>query len=272
MQDVQVFYNQEDLWQFPNELYADTRQEMEPYYIIIRLPGEKHEEFLQMLPFTPSKKDNMIAWLAARSDMPNYGDLVVYKLPKEKLIYGPMQVEARVDQQTEISRELTLWGQKGSRVIRGNLMAIPIGNSFLYVEPVYLQARQEPESRQETAGSMARPSAQRVSQPPLSTALPELKQVIVAYGNMLVMRENLAKALSAIFQAPTDFAREEVPVKQRAEGRSVLELAESALEEYKAAQRSLKGGDWTAYGQGLDRIERILEELVERSRGRDSSE
>jgi uncharacterized membrane protein (UPF0182 family) len=143
MQDVQVFYNQEDLWQVPHELYADRQQKMVPYYIIIRLPGEVREEFLLMLPFTPSDKDNMIAWLAARSDMPNYGDLLVYKLPKEKLIFGPMQVEARVDQQTDISRELTLWGQKGSRVIRGNLIAIPIETSFLYVEPVYLQASQE---------------------------------------------------------------------------------------------------------------------------------
>ncbi|MBW1676454.1 MAG: UPF0182 family protein [Deltaproteobacteria bacterium] len=121
MEDVQVFYNQEDLWQIPDELYGDSRQEMEPYYIIMKLPEEEKEEFLLMLPFTPSRKDNMIGWLAARSDLPNYGSLLVYKLPKEKLVYGPMQIEARVDQQTDISRELSLWGQRGSRVIRGNL-------------------------------------------------------------------------------------------------------------------------------------------------------
>jgi uncharacterized membrane protein (UPF0182 family) len=133
MEDVQVFYNQEDLWQTPDELYADSRQVMEPYYIIIKLPGEKKEEFFLMSPFTPSKKDNMIGWLAARCDPPDYGNLLVYKLPKDKLVYGPMQIEARVDQQTEISRELSLWSQRGSRVIRGNLLAIPIGDTFIYV-------------------------------------------------------------------------------------------------------------------------------------------
>jgi hypothetical protein len=270
MQDVQVFYNQEDLWQLPNELYADTRQEMEPYYIIIRLPGEEHEEFLQMLPFTPSKKDNMIAWLAARSDMPSYGDLLVYKLPKEKLIYGPMQVEARVDQQTEISRELTLWGQKGSRVIRGNLMAIPIERSFLYVEPVYLQARQESESEQARPGTPSGPLTQRSVQPALSTSLPELKQVIVAYGNELVMRENLSKALSTIFHKASVSASEEISVKGKVERRSILDLADSALEQYRAAQRSLKAGDWQGYGQGLERMESILQELLERADERDA--
>ncbi|MCP4668669.1 MAG: UPF0182 family protein, partial [Deltaproteobacteria bacterium] len=143
MEDVQVFYNQEDLWQTPDELYGDTRQKMEPYYIIIKLPEGEKEEFVLMLPFTPSKKDNMIGWLSARSDLPNYGNLLVYKLPKEKLVYGPMQIEARVDQQTEISRELSLWGQRGSRVIRCNLLAIPVANSFVYVEPIYLEAKQE---------------------------------------------------------------------------------------------------------------------------------
>jgi len=260
MQDIQVFYNQEDLWQLPNELYADTRQEMGPYYIIIRLPGEQREEFLQMLPFTPSKKDNMIAWLAARSDMPNYGDLLVYKLPKDKLIFGPMQVEARVDQQTEISRQLTLWGQKGSRVIRGNLMAIPIESSFLYVEPVYLQARQESESQDQAP---PRPGVRRPEPPPRSIALPELKRVIVAYGNEVVMRENLAGALAAIF-------REIEPPKgplpeEGVEKASIENLAVSALEEYRTAQASLKAGDWAGYGRALDKMHGILEKLVARA-------
>ncbi|HUU80476.1 MAG TPA: UPF0182 family protein, partial [Acidobacteriota bacterium] len=196
MEDVQVFYNQEDLWQIPDELYGNNRQAMEPYYIIMKLPEEKKEEFLLMLPFTPSKKDNMIGWLAARSDLPNYGDLLIYKLPKEKLVFGPMQVEARVDQQTEISRELSLWGQKGSRVIRGNLLAIPLGELFIYVEPIYLRAAQD---RGESAP--AQPSQPRGFGRPKMTgaagspeldkleaaALPELKRVIVAFGNRLVM-------------------------------------------------------------------------------------
>ncbi|MBC8393418.1 MAG: UPF0182 family protein, partial [Deltaproteobacteria bacterium] len=143
MQDVQVFYNQEDLWEPPDEMYGDNRQLMKPYYIIIKLPEEDKEEFLLMLPFTPSKKDNMIGWLSARCDLPHYGNLLVYKLSKDKLVYGPMQIEARVDQQTDISRELSLWDQKGSRVIRGNLLAIPVSDSFIYVEPIYLEAKQE---------------------------------------------------------------------------------------------------------------------------------
>jgi len=118
-------------------------RKMEPYYIIIKLPEGEKEEFLLMLPFTPSQKDNMIGWLAARSDLPEYGSLIVYKLPKEKLVYGPMQIEARIDQQTDISRELSLWDQKGSRVIRGNLLAIPVLDAFVYVEPIYLEAKQE---------------------------------------------------------------------------------------------------------------------------------
>jgi len=262
MQDVQVFYNQEDLWEVPNELYADTQQKMEPYYIIIKPPEEKREEFLLMLPFTPSKKANMIAWLAARSDMPNYGDLLVYKLPKDKLAFGPMQVEARVDQQTEISRELTLWGQKGSRVIRGNLMAIPIEQSFLYVEPVYLQASQELKPEVETGKKMARPSLRRSEEPTRSIALPELKRVIVAYGNEVVMKEDLASALAAIFEE-MKLPTETVPMpRERAERGSIQDLAASVLDQYRAAQKYLKAGDWAGYGQALEKMEKMLEDLA----------
>jgi uncharacterized membrane protein (UPF0182 family) len=260
MQDVQVFYNQEDLWEIPNELYADTQQKMVPYYIIIKPPGEKREEFLLMLPFTPSKKANMIAWLAARSDMPNYGDLLVYKLPKDKLAFGPMQVEARVDQQTDISRELTLWGQKGSRVIRGNLMAIPIEKSFLYVEPVYLQASQESKPEVQTPGRMTRPSPGRPARPTRSIALPELKRVIVAYGNEVVMREDLASSLAAIFEG-MELPRETMP-GQGVEMKSIQDLIVSALDQYKTAQKRLKAGDWAGYGEALKKMERILEELA----------
>jgi len=232
MNDVQVFYNQEDLWQIPNEVYADTQQKMEPYYIIIKPPGEKREEFLLMLPFTPSKKSNMIAWLAARS----------------------------VDQQTEISRELTLWGQKGSRVIRGNLMAIPIEQSFLYVEPVYLQASQESKPEVTPPGKTARPSMRRPERPTLSVALPELKRVIVAYGNEVVMKEDLVSALAAIFKE-MEIPRETTP-GEGVEKKSIQDLAVSALDQYKAAQKYLKAGDWGEYGEALGRMEKILEELA----------
>lgn len=173
MQDPQVFYNQEDLWNIPKENYDGSEQAMEAYYTIMRLPKEKREEFLLMLPFTPNNKSNMIAWLAARCDGDNYGKLIVYKFPKDKLVYGPMQIEARIDQETEISKQLSLWGQKGSRVIRGNLLAIPIEESLLYVEPLYLEASEG--------------------------ELPELKRVIVAYKDHIAMEETLDGALQNIF-------------------------------------------------------------------------
>ncbi len=173
MTDPQVFYNQEDYWQVPNEIYDTSQQALFPYYIIMRLPQTKKEEFILMLPLTPSGKDNMIAWMCARCDAPNYGDLIVYTLPKDKLIYGPMQIEARINQKPDISAELTLWSQKGSQVIKGNQLVIPIQNSFIYVEPVYLQSEQG--------------------------QIPELKRVIVAFEEKIEMRETLDEALQAVF-------------------------------------------------------------------------
>jgi len=263
MEDVQVFYNQEDLWQIPDELYGDSRQEMEPYYIIMKLPEEEKEEFLLMLPFTPSKKDNMIGWLAARSDLPNYGSLLVYKLPKEKLVYGPMQIEARVDQQTDISRELSLWGQRGSRVIRGNLLAIPISDTFIYVEPVYLEAKQE-ESVLPSTGPPQRGAAPVSSQQDRSraAALPELKRVIVAFGNRLVMEENLDKALSSVLDVqifPKQLASPSIPQTQ-----DLSNLGVSALEHYNKAKDYLRQGNWAEYGRELENLEKILKEISSR--------
>jgi len=269
MEDVQVFYNQEDLWQTPDELYGDSRQEMEPYYIIIKLPGEDKEEFFLMLPFTPSKKDNMIAWLAARSDMPNYGNLLVYKLPKEKLIYGPMQIEARVDQQTDISRELSLWGQRGSRVIRGNLLAIPVGDSFIYVEPVYLEAKQEELEVPSTASP--KPSPFRKSQrrgapvsPALdksrSASLPELKRVIVAFGNRLIMEETLDKALRGVLEER--ISPEEVVSPLIPKTLDVYNLGGLALEHYNKAKDYLLQGNWAEYGKELENLEKVLKDIA----------
>jgi len=269
MVDVQVFYNQEDLWQTPDELYGDARQKMEPYYIIIKLPEGEKEEFILMLPFTPSKKDNMIGWLAARSDLPNYGNLLVYKLPKEKLVYGPMQIEARVDQQTEISRELSLWGQRGSRVIRGNLLAIPMANSFVYVEPIYLEAKQE-----EGASSSAGPPPQgglrktrrgggAVSSKPdrsRAASLPELKRVIVALGSRIIMEENLDKALSAVLGEEI-FPKEMTPSPVlKTPGTSTL--GARALEHYNKARAYLREGNWAGYGKELEELEKILNEMT----------
>src|SRR4030081_3874550 len=151
------------------------------FYTIWRLPAERRAEFFLMLPMVPSRRDNMIAWLAARCDAPDYGKMIVYEFPKEKLVYGPFQIEARINQSTEISQQITLWNQMGSRVIRGaNLLVIPIENSILYVSPLYLRAEQG--------------------------HLPELKRVIAAYGEHVVMKETLAEALAALFTdgaAPT---------------------------------------------------------------------
>ena len=141
MRDPQVFYNKEDLWSIPRKAVEGREAEMEPYYTIMRLPGEKKEEFILLLPFTPNKKDNMIAWLAARSDPPHYGKLIAYNFPKAKLVYGPRQIDARIDQDSFISQQLSLWSQRGSSVIRGSLLAIPIERSLLYVQPLYLRPR-----------------------------------------------------------------------------------------------------------------------------------
>ena len=167
MQDPQVFYNKEDLLSIPRRTVGGTEQEMEPYYTIMRLPGETKEEFVLLLPFTPNKRDNMRAWLAARSDPPHYGKLIALDFPKAKLVYGPKQIEARIDQDAFISQQLSLWGQKGSQVIRGSLLAIPIETSLLYVQPLYLGAEK---------GS-----------------LPELKRVIVAFR-----RQTIAPASAAV--------------------------------------------------------------------------
>ncbi|MFH2034612.1 MAG: UPF0182 family protein [Candidatus Margulisiibacteriota bacterium] len=231
MQEPQVFYNQEDLWNIPNEIYVGSEKRVEAYYIIMKLPEERSEEFLLMLPFTPNQKDNMIAWLAGRSDMPNYGKLMVYKFPKEKLIYGPMQIEARIDQQTEISQQFTLWGQLGSRVLRGNLLAIPIENSIIYVEPVFLEAA--------------------------SGELPELKRVIVSYNKNVVMRESLESSLSAVFSGRVSTTR---TVEK---GTSLHELARQGLAVLNQATSNLRAGDFGGFGGKLDDLRKILQQMVQ---------
>src|SRR5246127_1286289 len=166
--DSEVFYNREDLWQFPREPTGpegnnvDSRR-MAPYYIMMRLPGETRAAFFLMLPMAPSQRENMIAWLAARCDQPDYGKLIVYAFPKDKLVYGPFQIEALINQNTEVSQQITLWNQSGSRVIRGNLLVVPIGNSILYVTPLYLRAQ--------------------------SGQMPELQRVIAIYGDHVVMEQ-----------------------------------------------------------------------------------
>lgn len=242
MTNPTVFYNKEDLWNIPTENYAGTSIDMRPYYIIIKLPDSDRAEFVLMLPFTPANKNNMIAWMAARSDGEKYGEILVYHFPKDKLIYGPMQIESRIDQDAEISQLLTLWSQRGSRVIRGNLLVIPIASSILYVEPVYLQAE--------------------------TSELPELKRVVVAYKDRVVMRERFDQALNAIFGISEETV--ETEIEERPEvvediPVTIQELARQALDVYQEALGSLREGNWARYGDLTEQLQDILERLNELS-------
>jgi len=169
MKAPQVFYNKEDLWEIPE---IDNKM-MEPYYTIMKLPGNKAEEYILMLPFTPSGKSNLSAWMVAQSDGENYGKLIAYTFPKQKLIYGPNQIVARINQDAEVSRQISLWDQRGSKVIQGTMLVIPIEESLIYVRPLYLKA---------DAGK-----------------IPELKRVIVGYEDTIAMERTLEEALAKIF-------------------------------------------------------------------------
>jgi uncharacterized membrane protein (UPF0182 family) len=250
MQDPQVFYNKEDLLSIPRRDFAVQDQELgsimgmrrdqiverevDPYYTIMRLPGEQREEFVLLLPFTPNQKDNMRAWLAARSDPPHYGKLIALDFPKAKLVYGPKQIDARIDQDAYISQQLSLWSQRGSQVIRGSLLAIPIEKSLLYVQPLYLAAEK---------GS-----------------LPELKRVITVFGNQIAMRETLDESLDELFSGGTTKTTPQTAAVSAgaAKGRS---LASRALEHHLKSREFLRQENWTGYGEELKRLEQILREM-----------
>ncbi len=227
MDEAETFYNREDVWEIPHEMYEDLTIEMEPYYVILNLPKSNETEFVLMLPFTPKGRDNIISWMAARCDK-NYGEIVLYEFPKGKLIYGPMQIEARIDQNAEISKLFTLWGQAGSKVIRGNLLVIPIENSIIYVEPVYLRAEK--------------------------TQIPELRGVIVAYNEYLTMKETLDLALEELFG---------VKPKIETKTKDVKELVKESIETYNKAIEEIKKGNWSGFGEMLNKLGRILNQLNE---------
>jgi uncharacterized membrane protein (UPF0182 family) len=211
---------------------------MDSYYTIMRLPEQSREEFVLLLPFTPNRRDNMRAWLAARSDGEHYGKLTALEFPKAKLVYGPKQIDARIDQDTFISQQLTLWSQAGSQVIRGSLLPIPIEKSLLYVQPLYLAASQ---------GS-----------------LPELKRVIVAFGNRIAMDETLDRALQRIFSG--DGARPAAlpSVASSATPQSTT-LASQALEHFRRSQEFLRQGNWSGFGEELKRVEDLLKQMQKTS-------
>ena len=245
MEDPQVFYNKEDLWTIPRRQQEGREREMEPYYTIMRLPGEPREEFVLLGAFNPSRRDNMIAVMVARADAPNYGKLIVYVLPKQKLVFGPRQLDARIDQDPVISQQLSLWNQQGSRVLRGSLLAIPIEQSLIYVQPLYLSATEQ-------------------------GALPELRRVIVAFGNLIAMEPTLEQSLQRIFGGRL---RPEPAVGTAAVGPpgpgaaasdgGLRVLAQQAWDTWQKSQEALKRGDWTAYGQEQKRLEETLRRLRE---------
>ncbi len=196
MTDPQVFYNREDKWRAPNEIYANEQQVVKPYYLTMELPGETDSEFVLLRPFTPARRNNLIAWIAARSDGEQYGRQLLYQFPKQELVFGPEQIEARINQEPEISQRISLWNTQGSRANQGNLLVIPIEQSLLYVEPLYLEAVQN--------------------------RLPILARVIVAYKNKIAMAETLEAGLQAIFKG-TDSSSPAI-IKDLDEGGSVEDL------------------------------------------------
>lgn len=236
MEGPEVFYNREDLWQFPRQP-TDGTATMSPYYMIMRLPGEQEAENILMLPMVPSQRENMIAWLAARCDPPHYGEVIVYEFPKDKLVYGPFQIEARINQNTAISQQLSLWNQLGSRVIRGNLHVIPIEHSILYVSPLYLRAS--------------------------TGQIPELKRVIAAYGDQVVMEETLAQALAVLFAEPVHASQQVGTPFQGLTTAPQADWAREALSHYRHAMARLKAGDWQGFGAELDQLRTVLEHSSE---------
>jgi uncharacterized membrane protein (UPF0182 family) len=248
MNQPQLFYNKEDQWEIPAISAADGRQEaMEPYYTIMKLPGEQKEEFILMLPFTPRSKDNLSAWMVARADEEHYGRLRVYRFPKQKVVYGPKQVIGLINQDTEISRQLTFWSSRGLKAILGTLMVIPIKESLIYVQPLYLRAE--------------------------GAKIPELKRIIVAAENRIAMEETLDKSLARIFggePSPVKSGPEEtmasasLPDAAAPEApppSNIQDLASRAKQHYDRAIQAQREGDWSRYGVEIKQLGLVLEQI-----------
>jgi uncharacterized membrane protein (UPF0182 family) len=259
--DAGGLYNREDIWTIPMEVFDGNNVPVDPYYVIMRLPGETEEEFALILPLTPTRRENTIAWVAARSDGDNYGKLLSFRFPTNSLVFGPRQVESRIDQDPVISAQFSLWSQSGSDVIRGNLLMIPIGNGNLFVEPIYLRAQ--------------------------SSQLPELKRVVVVNGNRIAMEPTLDRALAVVFgqappttpegpgaPSPTPGATvtatptpapggpTATPAPPPPAG-SAAELSREASAAFERAQAALQRGDFAAYGAEIARVEQLIQQLVQ---------
>ena len=239
MKDPKVFYNREDSWEIPDEVYRGSTQRMEPYYVIMSLPGTDREEFIQIQPFVPRGKQNLIGWMTARSDPPHYGELQTFFFSKQDLAFGPLQIEARIDQDADISQMITLWSSAGSEVIRGNLIALPIENSILYIEPLFLVSTQK--------GS-----------------LPEVKRVILAEGNRLTMMPDLDSALIALLSQGSPDSSEVLPPGEDAEPGVVLDVrarVDQALRYYAQAEESLREGDLQGYAENMRLVKASLDKI-----------
>jgi uncharacterized membrane protein (UPF0182 family) len=238
MSEPEVFFHREDQWQIPTQ----SRDGRDPFlrHIVMKLPGEQKEEFIEMAPFTPRQKDNLAAWMVARNDGEHYGKLIVYRFPRQSLVFGPTQILNRINQNPEIARQISLWDQRGSEVIRGNLLVIPIEESLIFVQALYLRAQ--------------------------GGRIPELQRVIVAYRNQVVMEETLDQALARLFggaagePAPT---RPERPLIADEEGATGAELARQAAAHYDRAIAAQRIGDWTTYGAEIARVGELLRRLTE---------
>jgi len=276
MKDAITFYAGEDLWEIGRELYGPSSdegqqttvqptrspfgqprvtqpsrksgQEVEPYYVIISFPDEKKSEYILMLPYTPADKPNLRAWIAARCDLEQYGKLRLYEFPKGKLAPGTMQVENFIDQNPTISQQLTLWGRGGSEIIRGNLLVIPIANSLLYVEPIYIRASGE-------------------------NSIPELRRVVVGYKEKVVMAQTLDEALLKVFigqkeKADLIIEEEGVEITEEQEvtttDKTIRDLSIKAKKHYENAQSALKSGKWAMFGKELEKLEQVLNALEEK--------
>jgi len=243
MDDPQIFYNKEDQWEIPaivaegeGASRADAIPPMQPRHIIMKLPGEKKEEYILMLPFTPRAKDNLSAWMVARNDGEHYGKLSIYRFPKDKLVFGPKQIIGRINQDSEISQQISLWSQGGSQVIQGPLLVIPIEESLLYVRPLYLKAE--------------------------TGKIPELKRVVVAYENKIVMEETLEEGLAKIFGSgaggkPQGSALLKSQLPQTKDDEERIRKAATA---YEKALRAQRDGDWAAYGEAIRQLGEILKQ------------
>lgn len=243
MDQVKVFYQDEDLWDIAHQIYGTEEKEMDPSYFIFELPDEKKAEFINMIPFTPKSKQNMTAIMMARNDGNRYGQLLVYKFPKNKTVYGPMQIEAQIDQNTEISKEFSLWNSSGSKYRRGDLFVIPINNSIMYVEPVYLEASNQ--------------------------AIPEMKRVIVAYGDKIAYESTLEDALADLFGEDENGGQSQSASASSGKNNSgksnTKELIQKANEAYENAVNAQKSGNWKKYGDYLDELEKYLNQLEDRN-------